>query len=163
MDDPSFVIKCVRYRRYAAIKNIKDPGKQKMELLCFYDEYGLKEGDYVPDPILMFELGRWFEDKGAEVKPKRKKKEKPNSPAPSVQEAEPTLKIEYHLKEKDLATPSEGIPNDVRTRRKPLMKRLDELSLVELNNLLEKCVNKEEYEKAAVIKSEIDRRMEKLK
>lgn len=164
MDDPKFVAHCVKYRKYAAALKINDAHLRKLEMIRFLDEYGLKEGDYVPDPILLFEIGRWFEDSRGHDKPNRKRK-KENAENSAAAPVKPTpLKVEYHFKSDETSVPPNAKAiHEKRIRRKPIMKRLNELSLTELEALLEKCLNIEAYEKAAVIKKEIDKRMENLK
>ena len=133
-------------------------------MIRFLDEYGLKEGDYVPDPILLFEVGRWREESKECDRPKRKKKKENGTDGVGAAASPQPLKVEYQVKNDEAAVTSTANVNyEPRTRRKPIVKRLNEFSLAELESLLEKYVETEEYEKASVIKKEIDKRMENLK
>lgn len=149
MSDPYFVNCCIRYRKYRDILKMERGMLYEVALNSFYQEYQLELGERVPDPILLFSLKRWHiydkSEKKKDIKrncstSRNKQEENPlpdqPPPLPPMVQEEPRNK----------------------KRPRPSIKRLQEMSYDELDRFLWNCVEKEEYEKAAAIKKEMDRR-----
>ena len=146
MDEPRFVFFCIRYREHLAAKSIQNASERESALKAFCSKYHLQEGDFVPDPILMFQLNNWYDP-----------------------DETPDINDTTRLKKGGSASTnptSAGVQkgNKKTTNRKPGKNRryslsvLGELSLPELQEYLDACLAKGEYEKAALIKQEMDRR-----
>lgn len=149
MTDPHFVKCCIRYRKFREIIKMDKGMLREAALTSFYKEYNMEPVDRVPDPMLLFGLKRWhiYENHGEKKSGKRNNSSKTNEREQSSAAVQPPPVppvVQQEKKKKKVQRPS--------------IQRLREMSYDELDRFLWKCVEKEEYEKAAFIKREMDRR-----
>lgn len=150
--DSWFLSRCICYRRYKEIQKIEDKVIRAAEMESFCHEYQIAAGEVVPNPIILYMVNSWsiYEQENAS-KPK-KAQTPPEIPQPDRNH--PHIEVKYTLAKKKKDQPQSNEPAEDPYRQ---------MTKSQLEKLLMSCVEKEEYEKAALIKEELDRRARKKK
>ncbi|MFM7053702.1 MAG: hypothetical protein ACKOX7_03085 [Bacteroidota bacterium] len=146
--DPHFVKCCIRYRKYQQIAKIENAVMRLAAINSFNKEYKIKPGEKVTNPMWLYRLNLW-QDESKDVKKRSTQKK---SKAPIKKKEVNSSNVEQQVA--PIAKPERKTAGS----KRPAIKHIAEMSKKELDRFLQQCLEKEAYEKAAIIKKEMDRR-----
>lgn len=136
-DDSCFFNSCIQYRQFREITGISDKMARNAALMSFYKEHDIHPGYDLTNPILIYRIKLWERYFGWKT---------------SINCSENS----------DINTGCDDMPpgfeEEISNPSREAIHRLQKLSFGELDRFLCNCVKKEKYEKAALIKKEMDRR-----
>jgi hypothetical protein len=143
---------CIKFKQLCEIRNLPAGEARDKALVAFYKKHRLSYGAYVPDPLLLFSINRWFDESAT---PSSKKTSRKKTQAAAENPAPLSLPPTHDMQ---VTVNYTVVGQQEKPKRKKPTDKLKEMTYKELEKQLNYCVEKEYYEKAAIIKQEMDRR-----
>ena len=159
--DKDFFKKCICYKKYKAIQKIKDESIRKVELELLYEEYNIMSTDEIRNPILLHMLNCWSVYESLEKekeKEKKNKNKKKSSQKPAAKPISQNIEVNYQYTEKK----NELKPKETKPKQE-VYNPFQYKTKQQLEKMMMDHVEKEEYEEAAIIKNELERRDRRAK